>query len=141
MAEILQRIACKAVILHDGKVLVLREASSYDEGTKEGKYQMPGGRVELGEPFLDGLKREVMEETGLEVIVGEPFYVGEWFPTIKGVQNQIVAIFFKCSSSSTDVRLSNEHDEFRWVTFEESQELAMATPEHEVLESFFATDI
>lgn len=141
VTNVLQRIACKAVIVNDGNVLVLREASTYDEGTNGGKYQVPGGRVEPGEAFLDGLKREVMEETGLVITVDEPFFVGEWFPTIKGVPNQIVAIFFRCESSSRNVTLSSEHDEYKWVTLNESESLTMASPEHEVIEKYFESKI
>ncbi len=85
--EITQRIALKAVIAKDGKLLVLREASTYDEGTNTGRYHFPGGRLNPGEPFMDGLRREVTEETGLDIEIGEPLFVGEWFPVIKGIPN------------------------------------------------------
>ncbi len=90
----LQRIATKAVIVKDDKILILREAATYGDGTQRGRYHMPGGRVEIGEPFEDALRREIREETGLEVTIGLPIYVGEWHPVIKGVPNQIIAIFF-----------------------------------------------
>lgn len=138
--DVNQRIACKAVIAKDGKVLMLREASTYEEGTNIGRYHMPGGRINPGEPFMDGLKREIMEETGLEVTVGEPLFVGEWFPVIKGVQNQIVAMFFVCTPFSDDVKLSEEHDDFKWVTLEESTELDVMDPEDKVLQKFFSAN-
>jgi 8-oxo-dGTP diphosphatase len=106
---IVQRIATKALIVNEkGQFLILREAKTYEEGTNIGRYQLPGGRLELGEAFTDGLKREVNEETGLKVEIGKPIYVGEWRPVIKGVQNQIVGIFFLCKPLSEDVRLSLE---------------------------------
>lgn len=135
--DVNQRIACKAVIARDGKVLLLREAATYEEGTNLGKYHAPGGRINPGEPFLDGLRREVMEETGLEVEVGEPIYVGEWFPVIKGVQNQIVAVFFSCTPLTDGIRLSEEHDDYKWVTLEESKQLQVVDPEDKVLAKFF----
>lgn len=138
--DVNQRIACKAVIAKDGTVLMLREASTYEEGTNVGRYHMPGGRINPGEPFLDGLRREIMEETGLEVEVGEPLFVGEWFPVIKGVENQIVAIFFACKPLSDDVKLSEEHDDYQWVTLEESKKLDVMDPEDKVLEKCFGTE-
>lgn len=134
-----QRIALKAVIVKDGKVLTLREASTYKDGNNVGRYHLPGGRLEMGEPFTDGLRREVREETGLEVEIGEPLYVGEWFPNIRGVQNQIVAIFFVCKPVEPDVAivLSEEHDDFRWVNLEEVRELDVMPPENEVLETYY----
>lgn len=140
MDDIKQRVACKAVIGKDGKVLVLREASTYEEGTNLGRWHCPGGRINPGEPFLDGLQREVREETGLEIIVQEPIYVGEWFPTIKGQKNQIVAIFFACvpASISDDVSLSEEHDAYRWITAEEAAELDLMGPEPDLITQYFS---
>ncbi|HEY4477365.1 MAG TPA: NUDIX domain-containing protein [Candidatus Paceibacterota bacterium] len=59
-------IATKAVIAHDGKILILREAGSYAEGTNMGRYDLPGGRLKPGEHFSEALKREVVEETGVK---------------------------------------------------------------------------
>ena len=55
--EINLRVAAKAVIVKDGKVLILREASTYTEGTNIGKWGSPGGRIEASESFFDGLRR------------------------------------------------------------------------------------
>lgn len=90
------RVAMKAVIVKEGKVLILREAATYGEGTQHGRYHMPGGMVEPGENFKYALNREIMEETGLEADVIMPFFTGEWRPVVKGVQNQIIAMFFAC---------------------------------------------
>jgi 8-oxo-dGTP diphosphatase len=135
MADILQRIAMKAVIVKDGKVLVLREAETNPDGTKAGKYQFPGGRIEPGEAFEDALHREVMEESGLTVAIEYPIHVGEWRPIIKGVQNQIVAVFFVCSLVDGVVRLSIEHDEFKWIDPDDAN-FAMMVPEGEVLKRY-----
>lgn len=139
--SITQRMACKAVIGLNSKVLVLREGSTYEEGTQLERWGFPGGRINPGEPFLEGLQREVMEETGLEIATQAPFYVGEWFPVIKGQPNQIVAIFFACTPRSgtleTDVRLSEEHDEYRWITADEAHQLDLMSPDDEVLITYF----
>ena len=115
MSEIIQRVATKALIVNDGQVLILREANTYEEGTNIGRYGLPGGRVKPGEAWEDALKREVREETGLDIEIGQPLYVGEWRPIIEGVPHQIVAIFFRCKALGTDVRLSDEHDDYQWA--------------------------
>ncbi len=136
-----QRVACKAVIGLGDKVLVLREGLTYEEGTNLGKWQFPGGRINPGEHFLDGLKREVMEETGLTIEPGDPLFVSEWFPVIKGQQNHIVAIFFACMAArdtqEADVRLSEEHDVYRWVTQAEAETLGLLSSEQGVLAGYF----
>lgn len=135
--QIAQRIATKALIVDkSGKILILREANTYEEGTNIGKYHMPGGRLNPGEPFLDGLKREVDEETGLEIEIGSPVYVGEWWPVIKGVPNQIVAIFFICKPVTIEVRLSEEHDDYQWVLPADIHKFAVMPPEDKVIAQY-----
>ena len=75
--QIIQRMATKALIVNDeGQMLILREASTYEEGTNVGLYHLPGGRLNPGEAFSDGLKREVDEETGLQVEMVNLFTLG-----------------------------------------------------------------
>lgn len=136
MTEIRQRIAMKAVIVKDGKVLVLREAATYGDGTQIGRYHMPGGRLEVGEPFEDGLRREVREETGLEIEIEYPLYVGEWHPVIKGVENQIVAMFFVCTPKRGKVTLSTEHDDYKWIDPAKRSEYDMMDPEDKVIDRY-----
>ena len=135
--NIVQRIATKALIINEkSEILILREASSYEEGVRGGRYQLPGGRLNPGEAFLDGLKREVNEETGLKIDIGKPIYVGEWRPIIKGVQNQIVAIYFICKAITTKVRLSNEHDDFKWVLQKDINKFDVVPPEDKLIQEF-----
>lgn len=135
--ETKQRIAFKAVIAKDDKVLILREANTYAEGTNRGRYHFPGGRLEPGEAWEDGLRREVKEETGLEIEIGKPLFVGEWRPVIKGVPHQIIALFVICTPISDDITLSEEHDHYEWVDADSWCELDVMVPDDEVLKAFF----
>lgn len=137
--NIVQRIATKALIVNEkGQILILREANTYDEGTNAGRYDLPGGRLNPGEAFLDGLKREVDEETGLQIEVGKPIYVDEWRPVIKGVQNQIVAIFFACklSAGTQNVRLSEDHDDYKWVSPKDVDQYDLMAPKDKVIQEY-----
>lgn len=108
-------VATKAFIVRDGKVLLVRESPRYKDGTNAGKFDVVGGRVKPGQRFDESLKREVREETGLEVKIGRPFFVNEWRPVVKGEEWQIVGIFFECFSDSAAVNLSEDHDAFEWI--------------------------
>ncbi|MGE5309692.1 MAG: NUDIX domain-containing protein [Sphaerimonospora mesophila] len=132
------RVAAKAVIVQDGKVLLLREASTYEEGTNLGKWGVPGGRIEASESFFDGLRREVDEETGLEIEAGMPIHIGEWWPMIHDVKNHIVALFVRCTPLTNDVRLSDEHDAFAWVGLDELADYNVMPPDDEVIQKALA---
>ena len=54
------------VVVHEGRVLLIRRGKQ----PLYGRWVVPGGTVELGEPLEEALVREMREETGLEV---EPF--------------------------------------------------------------------
>lgn len=108
-------VATKAFIVHEGKVLIIRESGTYTDGTNSGKYDVVGGRVKPGEKFDESLKREVMEETGLIVTVEKPVHVGEWRPVVREEQWQIIGIFFVCRAASSEVILSQDHAEYQWI--------------------------
>lgn len=136
MSDIVQRIAFKALITNDNnEVLVLREAATYKEGTNIGRYELPGGRLNPGEAWQDGLHREVMEETGMEVEIIKPHYVGEWRPIMNGISHQIIAVFMVCMTKSAKPLLSEEHDDYQWVSKENWTNFDIMQPDS--LISFF----
>ena len=59
-------LGAAAVVVHEGRVLLIRRGQAPDAG----EWSIPGGGVELGESVEDALRREVREETGLEIAVG-----------------------------------------------------------------------
>ena len=108
-------VATKAFIENKGKILVVRESGKYEDGTNEGKYDVVGGRVEPGQRFDESLLREIKEETGLNVQIGNPFFVNEWRPEKNGETWQIVGIFFVCHAKTDQVELSQDHDSYKWI--------------------------
>ena len=111
-----QHVATRAFIMSPaGRVLVIREAPEYEGGYQTGKYDLPGGKIELGEHHIDAVKREANEEAGIEIEVGRAFYVDEWYPEIHGEKHQIVAVFFACTPVTSEVELSGDHDDFQWI--------------------------
>ena len=109
-------VAGKAVIVNpDGKVLILRESPTHKTNTMAGHYQLPGGRLEPGETFEQGLRREVREEAGLEITIGKPLQLGEWRPVIQGVPHQVFVVFVAAETNSRAVTVSDEHDDYLWI--------------------------
>lgn len=105
----LMQIAQQAIIVdQDGRVLLLRRP--------DGNWQFAGGRLEEGESWSDGLRREVEEETGItDLDIGPALLVATW--VYKGVP--LYGTYFYCQTETTNITMSDEHEEYRWVTSKE----------------------
>ena len=111
------RLAVRAVILRDNRLLLVNAWKGSDA-----LWCAPGGGVELHQPLTEALAREVQEETGLFVAVGNPCLVNE-FHDPHGDFHQ-VDIYFRCTirggdpdGAWTDPEGIVTHR--RWVTREE----------------------
>lgn len=109
-------MAAKAVVRNKaGKMLIVRESNSYSEDLNEEKWDVVGGRIDPEESLFEGLKREVFEETGLEVEIGSIITVNEKFQMIKGQEVHVIRINFNCTTSHDEVVLSEDHDKYEWI--------------------------
>lgn len=115
------RIATRAIIMHDDRLLVV---NAWKGSTR--LWCAPGGGVENQSSLPENLRREVMEECGLDVNVGQAVLVNEFYdPRSKFHQ---VEVFFRCDVVSGDVSnewLDPEGVVFhrKWVTRDELAQL------------------
>jgi len=128
----------KAFIEKDGKVLVLNDPV---EGL-----DFPGGKIQEGEAvdgdvssLINSLKREVLEETGLEIEVLNPFAV--WYHEFqKGHRNYgkvVYLVGFKCKYVSGEVKISDEHNKFEWVGPDNYKKVDDGSDYFDVLKKYF----
>jgi 8-oxo-dGTP pyrophosphatase MutT (NUDIX family) len=111
-------ISVKGVLIQHGAVLLLRN--------ERGEWDLPGGRPDPGEDHRAALRREVREETGLDVEVGAaiPEHLFEVLP-----QRFVRILPFICRLlGARDVVLSHEHLETRWVPIAELGETIDGRP-------------
>lgn len=105
------RVTQKAVIFNkEGKFLILHRTATAPANPN--KWDFPGGELDLGEDAINGIIREIKEETGLEVEGIKPFDV-ESHINDKG--EFWVTIAYTAKAKSVEVELSFEHDKFKWV--------------------------
>lgn len=100
------------IVDEDGRVLLTRRSIP----PFQDQWVMPGGKVDLGEPLLDALQREVHEEVGLEVAVEGLIDVFEH--VTPGEDNcHFVILYYRCRPLYCDV-VHNEHEvaESAWVS-------------------------
>ena len=71
-----------------------------------------GGKIEFGEDLKRALKREIKEETGTEVEVLFPLSTWSFF---RNESTYVVGITFLCRPRYTDVNLSMEHEDYKWI--------------------------
>lgn len=112
------RIPQKAVIVKDGKYLVLKRA--LDSKNYPGFWDFPGGKLELGEDPYESLEREVMEETNLKIKVGKPVFT---FSEMSWDQRgYVVFILYDCELVDGELKLSEEHTNSKWASAGEIKE-------------------
>jgi ADP-ribose pyrophosphatase YjhB (NUDIX family) len=105
-------VSVAAVITDDhNRALLLQRADN-------GHWEPPGGVLEVGETIEDGLRREVREETGLDI---EP---GRLTGIYKNMTRGIVALVFRAKITGGDLGASDEASAFRWASAAQARELA-----------------
>lgn len=112
-------VSQKAVILReDGKILAIRRSNTHPLRPKG--WDIPGGDLEFGEDARAGMRREIAEETGLEV---SDLKVVDAISWTNDRGEFWVTIYYTAKTKTDQVKLSWEHDDFAWVTPEEFQQL------------------
>lgn len=97
-----------AVITKAGQVLIARRPSN---GLLGGMWEFPGGKVEQGETLAAGLQREILEELGISVAVGNPFGIYQ-----HGYTHFKVTLHAFCCSLLDGEPQALHASEIRWVS-------------------------
>lgn len=93
-------------------------------------FELPGGHIDFGEEMVVGLKREVLEEFGKEVVIGDPFAVFTYTNPIKGSHSIEVVYFAHFTGGVDDITFNPEdHAEYRWVAEAEIDDLPVRDSE------------
>ncbi len=110
-------VAVKALVCYGRKFLLIKRTTE-----ARGDYyhwEFPGGRLEFGESPMQALKREINEETGLEV---EKLILLNAWNSFKDECTEIIGLTYICTANGDNVMLSKEHSDYEWVTYEEMKD-------------------
>lgn len=133
----------KAFIEKNGKILLLNDPLV--------GLDFPGGKIQEGEAqegkansLIDALKREVREETGLEIEVFGPFTV--WYRKFleknhRNYGKEVYLVAFRCKYVSGEIKLSNEHNKFKWVDKNDYKEVDDGSEYFDALKKYYAGKI
>jgi ADP-ribose pyrophosphatase YjhB (NUDIX family) len=92
-------------------MLLLKRAKSPGHGF----WSLPGGRVEFGESLHIALAREVDEEAGLKIDIVALAGWREVLPGAGGGGGHYLIMSFAARWAAGEVRLNEEHDDFKWI--------------------------
>jgi len=111
-------VATKSLILYNKKTLIIQR--SKDAGGSADDWEFPGGGLRFGEDLLEGLEREVHEETGLSIRVDKLLYA---MTAMVSPKRQIVGLTYLSYADTDEVTLSHEHTNFLWANRKQLVEL------------------
>ncbi len=107
-----------AVVIDGTRVLLVRRGQE----PLKGEWSLPGGALELGETLQQGVVREVLEETGLEVVPGSIVEVFDRITQDEAtgrVRYHYVLVDFVCRVAGGTLLGASDAEEARWVERDE----------------------
>lgn len=117
------RLGCSAAIFDEQRRILLTKRMD------NGQWCLPSGGLEPGESVAETCEREVLEETGLSVVVkrlvGVYSHPDQLSVYSDGNKFQIVAIHFEAEITGGELGLSDETSDFGYFTMEEVEGLEM----------------
>ena len=103
-----------AVVVRDGKALIIKRAHE----PRKGEWSLPGGLVELGESLIDAVRREIKEETSLDIEVGP---IIETFDRVHRddhgrIRYHFVIVDYVCWPAGGEAAAGSDAEAIAWVT-------------------------
>jgi 8-oxo-dGTP diphosphatase len=115
-------IGVGVVVWHGERVLLIRRGKS----PRVGQWSLPGGALELGETVAAAARREVLEETGLAVEVGEVLAVVDLIEREgERVRYHYTLVDFSAEAPGPDLRPGGDAADARWFSLEQIERLGL----------------
>ena len=133
---IIQKIVLAGIIFNkQGKALILQRSA--DEDIYPEMWELPSGKRKFFESSHDSLIREIKEETGLDVKIIQPCSVFEYKIEKPTEIRDSTQINFIVTSESSEVNLSDEHQNFAWISESEIEKYDMSDETKKTIRSAF----
>jgi len=104
-------IGVGAAVVDGTRLLLVRRGREPGKGL----WAVPGGKVRFGETLEEAAAREVAEETGLQVVIGDLIWAGESI----GDHGHIVLIDFLAEATEGDLKPGDDAEEAEWVEIDD----------------------
>ena len=129
------RLGVKTVIVDSNNKILLLQRS--DKTSSPHSWDFGGGGVDKSENPIDSAIREAKEETGLDVYDLRPLTT--YLDT--NSKDEAVIISFTARTNNSEVKLSWEHEAFRWLTLEELQEIQLPDLHDSIRKAFLQMSV
>ena len=122
-------LAVGAVIVEDHRLLLVERA----QPPAQGRWAVPGGRVEAGETLAAAVRRETMEEVGLDVEVGDVAWLGESIGPGDPSSWHFVIVDFWATRLSGTVQAGGDAGQAEWIAIEDLGAWPIAETMHDLV--------
>ncbi|HON58360.1 MAG TPA: NUDIX hydrolase [Smithella sp.] len=125
------RVGVGAITIRDGKVLLIRRGVEPGRGL----WAIPGGTLRLGESMPDCARREILEETGVEIEVCEIAYVFDFIErdNFGKIKFHFVIVDFSARHVSGEAKAADDAVDARWFSAEELKRVPVSVHTIEAL--------
>jgi 8-oxo-dGTP diphosphatase len=124
------------VVIHERRALLIKRGSA----PLKDQWSIPGGTLELGESIQEGVRRELLEETGIEVQVGELIEVFDriFRDEAGNIQYHFVIVDYLCKKISGEAHPASDVTDTAWVREEDLWNYRLTEAATRVIRKAFA---
>lgn len=121
-------IGVKALIANTKGRILLLDTGDYHQKHQERHWDFPGGRIDVGESPLSALKREILEETGIEKMENPELFTAvisnHQIKMDDGTMAGLALFVYKTAiKPDAKIKLSDEHTSYGWFDSKEAASL------------------
>lgn len=122
-----------AVVIKNGRVLLVQRGIPPNKGI----WAIPGGSLKLGETLQEGAEREILEETGIRIKAGEPFYSFDFFERDDDgrVRYHYVIVDMMGEYLSGEVKANDDALQAEWISPDELKDMPVSPNTLKILRS------
>jgi len=130
------RVAVGAVVIKDEAVLLVKRGKA----PSDGKWAIPGGSVELGETLQQAAEREILEETNIRILAGEPVYTFDFIERDRegAIRFHYIIVDLAAKYLDGELKPGDDAAQAAWIPFKDLDNLDINATTRDFLANYRA---